>query len=125
MGSVTLENICFQDKISAILTICLELETYIKFHHGYKEIWTPELGEQLSVRMEPDNRVGKFSVWVENDQAVGGHSKKWRALQEISDSLRSDTLFSCYAKVLGKRCSLKDGERLEVYNFSIHKKFEL
>ena len=51
------ETICFQDEIPVIFITCLELETYIKGHHVYKEVWTPELGEQLNVRIEPDNRV--------------------------------------------------------------------
>ena len=47
------ETICFQDEIPVILITCLELETYIKGHHVYKEVWTPELGEQLNVRIAP------------------------------------------------------------------------
>ena len=62
------ETICFQDEIPVILITCLELETYIKGHHVYKEVWTPELGEQLNVRIEPDNRVDKFAVCVEKDE---------------------------------------------------------
>ena len=52
-----------------ILTTCLELETYIKGHYVLKKIWTPELWEQLNVRMEPGNRVGKFALCLEKDQA--------------------------------------------------------
>ena len=63
MASATAENIYFQDKIPVILTTCLELETYIKGHHVYKEIWTPELGKQLNVPMEPCNRVDKSAVY--------------------------------------------------------------
>ena len=76
MASARVENICFQDKIPVILTTYLELETYIKGHRAYKEIWTPELGERLNIPMEPDNRVDKFAVYVEKCQAVVGHLKK-------------------------------------------------
>ena len=65
MASVRVENFCFQDKIPVTLTTYLELETYIKGHLAYKEIWTPELGEQLNVPMEPVNRFDKFVVYVE------------------------------------------------------------
>ena len=37
---------------------------------------TPELGEQLNVRMEPDIRVDTFAVCVKKDQAVLGHLKR-------------------------------------------------
>ena len=65
MASARVENVCFQDKILVTLTTYLELETYIKGHLAYKEIWTPELGEQLNVPMEPVNRFDKFAVYVE------------------------------------------------------------
>lgn len=58
--NATVESICFQDKISVILTTCLEVETYIKGHHIYKKISTPEFRKQLNVQTEPDNRVYKF-----------------------------------------------------------------
>ena len=65
MASATVETICFQDDFRVILNTSLELETYIKGHDVYKEVWTPEVGEKLNVMMEPDNRVDKFAVCVE------------------------------------------------------------
>ena len=65
MASATVEIICFQDEIPVILNTSLELEMHIKGHHVYKEVWIPEVGEKLSVLMEPDNRVDKFAVCVE------------------------------------------------------------
>ena len=44
MASATVEIICFQDEIQVILSTSLELETYIKGHHVYKEVWIPEVG---------------------------------------------------------------------------------
>ena len=75
------------------------------------------MGEQLNVWMEPDNRVDKLAVCVEKDQAVVGHLKKGdseKFAKMIFYFLRSDTYSSCYAKVSGKRCNLKDGEGLQV-----------
>ena len=114
MASATVKNIFFQDKIPVISTTCLELETYIKGHHVYKAIWTPRLEEQLNIRMEPDSHVAKFTVCVENDQAVVGHLKKKDPGKTIFYFLKSDTYSSCYAKVSWKRCNLKDGQRLQV-----------
>ena len=76
MASATVETICFQDEIPVILNASLELETYIKGHHVYKEVWTPEVGEKLNVLMEPDNRVGNFAVYVKKDQTAVGHLRK-------------------------------------------------
>ena len=117
MASATVETIYFQDEIPVILNKSLELEKYIKGHHVYKEVWTPEVGEKLNVLMEPDNRVDKFAVCVEKDQTVVGHLKKGdsgKFAKTIFYFLRSDTYCNCYAEVSGKRCNLKDGEGLQV-----------
>ena len=117
MASATVKTICFQDEIPVILNISLELETYIKGHHVYKEVWTQEVGEKLNVLMEPDNRVDKFAVCVEKNQTVVGHLKKGdsgKFAKTIFYFLRSDTYCNCYAEVSGKRCNLKDGEGLQV-----------
>ena len=94
MTSATVKTICFEDEIPVILNASLELETYIK--------WTPELGENLNVLMEPDNRVGKFAVCVEKDDRVVGHLKKGdsgKFTKTIFYYLRSDTYCNCYADV--------------------------
>ena len=70
MACITADGICFQKEIPIILTTCLEIQTYIKVHHVYKDIWTSEIGEQLKVRIEPDNCVGKYAVCVEKDKKV-------------------------------------------------------
>ena len=117
MSGATVETICFQDEIPVILNISLELETYIKSHHVYKEVCTPEKGEKLNVLMEQDNRLDKFAVCVEKDWTVVGHLKKGdsgKLTKTIFYFLRSDTYCNCYVEVSGKRCNLKDGERLQV-----------
>ena len=76
MACITANGICFQNEIPIILTTCLEIQTYIKGHHLYKDIWTLEIGEQLKVRTEPDNCVDKFAVCVEKDKRVVGHLKR-------------------------------------------------
>ena len=114
-ASTTVETICFQDEIPVILNTSLELETYIKGHHVYKEVWTPEVRKKPNVLMEPDNCVDKFSVFVEKDQTVVGHLKKGdpaKFAKTIFYFLRSDTYCNCYTEVSGKRCNLNDGEVL-------------
>ena len=63
----------FSSEIPVILNTTLELETYIKRHHVYRKVWTPEVGKKLNVLMEPDNRD---AVCVDKDQTVVGHLKK-------------------------------------------------
>ena len=60
MASITANRICFQIEIPIILTTCLEIQTCIKGPHVYKDIWIPEIGEQLKVRIEPDNCVASM-----------------------------------------------------------------
>ena len=102
MASAAVETICFQYEIPVILNTCLELETYIKGHHVYKEVWTPEVRKKPNILMEPDNCVDKFSVFVEKDQTVVGHLKKGdpaKFAKTIFYFLRSDTYCNCYAEV--------------------------
>ena len=60
MACITTNGICFRNEIPIILTTCLEIQTYIKGPHVYKDIWIPEIGEQLKVRIEPDNCVASM-----------------------------------------------------------------
>ena len=117
MASGTVETICFQDKIPVILNISVELETYIKGHHVYKEVWNPEAGGKLNVLMKPDKCVDKFAVCVEKDQTLVGHLKEENSGKFANKNfyfIRSDTYCNCYAEVSGKRHNLKVGEGLKV-----------
>ena len=58
------EIICLQDELPIALIATLDLKTFIKGHHVYKDVWTPKQGEQLDVLIEPDNRMDKFAVCV-------------------------------------------------------------
>ena len=114
---MTADGIYFQNEIPIILTTYLEIQTYIKGHHVYKDIWTPEIGEQLKVRIEPGNCVDKFAVCVKKDKRVVGHLKKGESgkfARIIFYFLRSDPYASCIVTISRKRCNLKDGEGLQV-----------
>ena len=56
--SKTVEKICFQNKMLIILIISVG-------HSMCSEIWNPMFGEELNVRIEPNNYVDKFTVSVE------------------------------------------------------------
>ena len=45
----------------------VKLGTYFKGCNVCKEMWNPKLGEELNVRIEPNNYVDKFAVSVGKD----------------------------------------------------------
>ena len=109
MARITANGICFQNEIDIFLTTCLEIQTYIKAHHVYEDIWTPEIGKQLEVRIKPDNCVDRYAVYMEKDKKVLGHLKKGepgKFAKIIFYFLRSDPNSSCTARISGKRCNL-------------------
>ena len=114
---VTTKIICIQDELPVTLITSMDLETFIKGHHIYKNIWTPQLDELLEVSTEPDNPVDKFAVAVKKNQNIVGHLKKGktgRFAKTLFYFLRSDPYSKCHAKVTWKRCNLGDGM---VYKF--------
>ena len=90
---MTIEIICLQDELPIVLIITLDLETFIKGHHVYKDKSTPKQGEQLGVLMEPDNPSKERYIFY---------------------FLRSDANSSAWTKVTGKGCNLGDGEGMQV-----------
>ena len=72
---VTTETICIQGELPITLITSIDLETFIKRHYIYKNIWTPQLDELLEVSTEPDNSVDKFAVVVKKNQNIVGHLK--------------------------------------------------
>ena len=67
----------------------LDLETFIKGHHVYKDIWTPKQGKQLDVLMEPENRMDKVAVCVKINENIGGYLKKGRSRRFAKTSFTS------------------------------------
>ena len=51
----------------------LEWSSYVRGHHIYSQIWTPTIGEILSLQNEPDNSHDQFSVTVIKNSVVVGH----------------------------------------------------
>ena len=106
-----------EDELPIVLITTLDLKTFSKEHHVYKDIRTPKQGEELDVLMEPDNLIDKFAVCVKIKEKVVGHLRKGtsgRFAKTIFYFLRSDAYSSAWAKVTGKRCNLGDGEGMQV-----------
>ena len=114
---MTTEIICLQDKLPIVLITTLDLKTFIKKDHMYKDIWTPKQGEQLDVLMENDNRMDKFTKCVKNNEKIVEHLKKGKSrrfAKTIFYFLHSDAYSSALAKVGGKWCNLDNGEGMQV-----------
>ena len=69
---VTTETICIQDELPITLITSMDLETFIKGHHIYKNIWTPQLDELLEVSTELHNPVDKFAVLLKRTKILWG-----------------------------------------------------
>ena len=53
-----------------------QIDTYVKGHHTYKDIWTPEIGESLDAQIETNNPVDKYAVCKRKSGKVVGDLKK-------------------------------------------------
>ena len=53
-----------------------ESESVIKGHHAYMNDWTPIIGENVSIRLEPKNETDEYAVAVTTDARLIGHLKK-------------------------------------------------
>ena len=61
-----------------------QLEGVVRGHHIYKNVWTPAIGEHLSLQQEPDNSYDSFAVTVMKEGDVVG-----RVPRELSYSFTS------------------------------------
>ena len=50
---------------------CLEIHSYVRGYHAYKNVWEPARGEALLVRWEPTNPLDKHAVAVYKEDIVG------------------------------------------------------
>ena len=94
-----------------------EIDSYIKGYHVYKDIWTPELHENLKTVPEPTNLVDKYAVCVLRHETIVGHLKlgdNGRFAKTIFYYLRADTRNSCSVVVKGKAVNLGDGDGMQV-----------
>ena len=60
-------SIVFQDEIPKLIDENLNfmtLDTHYSGFHTYMDIWNPEIGEELEILKEPENKHDKFAVAV-------------------------------------------------------------
>ena len=90
----------------------LEIPSYVRGYHAYKESWTPVLGEMLLLRRDPANPIDKHAVAIFKDGAVVGHVP-YNIAPRLSHFLRRD-MNKAVAEVRGKMVNRGAGYGLEV-----------
>ena len=58
-------NLTIEEDLSILLVKEYDLKTHIKGYHAYVTTWTPQNGDILKARPEPENRYNKYTVAVE------------------------------------------------------------
>ena len=59
--------------MATILSDCFEMESCIRGHHIYKDIWTPVVDEELSCRREEGNISDPYAVAFIKSGVIVGH----------------------------------------------------
>ena len=94
-----------------------DTESVIKGYHAYMNDWTPILGENLSKRPEPENKIDKYAVVVTKDARVIGYLKKGETSRYAKTAfyfLRANPMNTASITVTGKRVNFGDGQGLQV-----------
>ena len=92
-----------------------ETESVIKGYHAYMNDCTPILGENLSIRPEPENKIDKYAVAVTKNARVIGHLKKGktgRYAKTVFYFLRANPMNTASITVTVKRVNFGDGQGL-------------
>ena len=68
-----LEKIFNQEEVPVIVLKEFEIDTNVNGHHVYKDLWTPEIGENLDVQIKSNNLADKYAAWTRKSGKVVGH----------------------------------------------------
>ena len=90
----------------------LEVSSYIRGYHAYKEVWTPVVGESLLLRREPTNTRDANAVALYIEGTIVGHVP-YNLAGSISHFLRRE-VNKAFAEVIGAAVNRGAGYGLEV-----------
>ena len=51
----------------------IQIESFIRGYHAYKDIWNPVIGEELPLNREPVNTTDEYAAAAVKDSCVVGH----------------------------------------------------
>ena len=80
--------------------------------------WTTMIGESLTTRPEPENKIDKYAAAVTKDAKVIGHLKKGetgRYAKTVFHFLGANAMDTANITVTGKRVNLGDGQGLQIH----------
>lgn len=90
----------------------LEIQSYIRGYHAYKDVWAPVVGQTLVLRREPTNTKDQNAVGIYFDDLLVGHVP-CNLSSKFSQFLRRDCNKS-FAEVTGDKVNRGGGYGLEV-----------
>ena len=82
----------------------LEVSSYIRGYHAYKEIWTPVIGESLLLRREPTNTSDANAVAIYLEGTIVGHVP-YNLAGSMSHFLRRE-VNKAFAEVMGEAVNM-------------------
>ena len=94
-----------------------ETESVIKGYHAYMNDGTPILGENVSIRPEPENEIDEYAVAVTTEARVIGHLKKGKTIRYAKTDfyfLRANPMNAATITVTGKSVNFGNGQGLQI-----------
>ena len=105
-------EMCSQVVESSSSIEVLEINSFIRGYHAYKDLWSPVIGESLLVKREPTNSHDVNAVAVYKEAVVVGHVP-YNLAQTFSHFLKRD-VNKAFAEVTGTKVNRGAGYGLEV-----------
>ena len=90
----------------------VELNSFIRGYHAYKDVWDPFIGEKLVLRREPENVKDRSAVCVQKDGETVGHIP-FNISNVVSHFLRRE-FNKGFAEVTGLKVNRGAGYGLEI-----------
>ena len=87
-----------------------KIESIVRGHHVFKNIWTPTIGEDLRVTAESDNTFDEFAMAVCKDNIVVGHVPRelsrvcWYILQRRNSQMVCGVTESRRRSEVSRKC---------------------
>ena len=97
---------------SPTVTSSVEISSYVRGVHAYKDIWEPREEEVLLLKREPDNVEDRFAVAVIKSEQIVGHVPK--TLAPVVSQFSKRDCNKGMVRITGKRVNRGGGFSLEV-----------
>ena len=94
-----------------------ETESVIKGYHASMNDGTPILGENVSIRPEPENEIDEYAVAITTEARLIGHLKKGKRGRYAKTDfyfLRANPMNAATITVTGKSVNFGNGQGLQI-----------